>query len=369
VRDLKYRELVIDQSYVEVDQEIKTQELVPAAKAFIRNMDRLTELVNAPHFLVQVATNLEYHTSSMLESKLSVDERRGLYGLSGRKPSEHALSIREEVRAQWIALYKKDETDFYHKPKKPGTLVQSLLDNWPEATERPLDAIMSTIIVGTWTAFETLAGDLWVRAVNRFPRLLSRLNGRPVRIDELARRKTSTGATGYMKRMNLRDDGGEADYFDVDDSSSKGITLGEIHKITRGSCDLSQSMGDLLVSTKKVKFTSLADIREAYSLAFSEKCKKARPDKIDEALADNRLKATSLVRNLLVHKGGVADSVYVDESKSAPTAPRLEAGTALALDGELSNSLVGPAILSGVNLIKSVDAFIYSAAGEMAPNG
>jgi hypothetical protein len=98
-------------------------------------------------------------------------------------------------------------------------------------------------------------------------------------------------------------------------------------------------MRDLLLAAQRVKFSSLEGIREAYSLAFSDEIKKARPGKIDEVLADHGLEATAFVRNLLVHKGGVVDTRFLEESEGVPIVPRLALGDKLLLDSDLVKSL------------------------------
>ena len=60
-----------------------------------------------------------------------------------------------------------------------------------------------------------------------------------------------------------------------------------INQLTRGTYDISHCMGDLL--RVRFKFTTLFGIREAYSTAFSDDDKKARPATIDAALSNSAL--------------------------------------------------------------------------------
>ena len=120
-------------------------------------------------------------------------------------------------------------------------------------------------------------------------------------------------------------------------------------------------MGELWVLSERVRFTKLSDIREAYSMAFSEKIKEARVHKIDESLSEKSLDALSLVRNLLVHRAGYADPSYLRQAKSIPHAPKPTKGKRLLLNGELACSLVNPVIDCSIKLIKGVDAWIQCA--------
>src|SRR5262249_47507032 len=99
-------------------------------------------------------------------------------------------------------------------------------------------------------------------------------------------------------------------------------------------------------------------IRDAYSSAFSEKEKKARTADIDSALADKALNALSAVRNLIVHKAGVADSEYAEKAKNAPTAPQLKQGDKLQLTGAICRTLIDDAVKSSIKVIKGVDSWL-----------
>ena len=219
-----------------------------------------------------------------------------------------------------------------------------------------LEAWMASMLVGAWTAFECLAGDLWVKSVNIQPQYLAGLTGAPNRISKQARDKARGG---HEKAKNDKvEESVSADDDAYEPSSKLSLTLGDLCKITRGKYDLGDKMGSLLAEAKQVQFTSLANIREAYSLAFPEKVKNGRSRRIDGALADNSLDALSAVRNLIVHKAAKADAVYVADCKTAPTAPPLKEGESLLLDGALCRCLIDPVVKSGVELIRSVDSWL-----------
>ena len=79
---------------------------------------------------------------------------------------------------------------------------------------------------------------------------------------------------------------------------------------------------------------------------------------MDSALADKSLDAMSAVRNVLVHKGGIADQVYVDDRVAAPAAPALEIGEEIQLDGKVVRDLIVPFLSSCTRLISAVDAWL-----------
>ena len=152
-----------------------------------------------------------------------------------------------------------------------------------------IETILSSMILGTWTAFETLAGDLWEEAINAHPAELAALRADEGRITKQANAVPSP-----------------------DDSSrgreSKSVKLTVLDAITKGTFALHDKWGTILRQSTKFNFQKLSGIRAAYSAAFS------RPvDEIDRALSSNDLDAINLVRNLIAHRGGVADQIYVDE--------------------------------------------------------
>jgi hypothetical protein len=232
----------------------------------------------------------------------------------------------------------------------------------PDELRELTNSLFASLLIGAWTAFETLASDLWVVAVNGSPAWLASLTGSSDRIELLSGIEPKSAVDTPESDEGGDDDSDE----ETTEYSMKKITLGEIHKATRGSFNLSDKMGDLLAADpKRLKFTSLSGIREAYSLAFSEKTKKVRTTAIDAALSDRGLDAISLVRNVLVHRAGVADPIYREDAKSVPTAPKLELNEKLVLTADMARDLILPAILCGRKLLMAVDAWLKVAASRI----
>ena len=79
------------------------------------------------------------------------------------------------------------------------------------------------------------------------------------------------------------------------------------------------------------------------------------------AANNQAIDALSLIRNLLVHKSGLVDKRYQDESVGIPLlAPfnSLAEGEAIRIDGKTVAALVDPTLESGYILIESVDAWL-----------
>jgi hypothetical protein len=195
-----------------------------------------------------------------------------------------------------------------------------------------LEGLYWSQVIGAYTAFETLVGDLWEAAINCHPGTLSELSGKRSRIKSSVDHKAN--AFDYNTSKN--------------DESFKSATLQSINRL---GYDLSTQMGTLL--RERVQFTSLRAIREAYSLAFSK-----HYDAIDKALANQSLDALSVARNVLVHRAGVADEAYRKHSNGLLNIPRANPGEVIGLDGEIVVGLVDPMLESVSALIKAVDQWI-----------
>jgi hypothetical protein len=212
------------------------------------------------------------------------------------------------------------------------------------------------MIVGTWTAFETLAGDLWIATLNAHPRDLDRLSGEEKRIHKAARKQREAiekGTTLPPDKPTSRQQEGE-----------KEIQIKAIYEVTEGSYDLSARMGELLRA--KVDFTTLYDIRRAYSLAFDyRKVGRKVTDAVDESLSDTALDALAQVRNIIVHKAGITDTEYETHRTTLPTMPQVEKGQQVLLNGEKVRDLVTPVVASCVKLLTSIDSWLDS--GSVSP--
>jgi hypothetical protein len=191
--------------------------------------------------------------------------------------------------------------------------------------------MFSGYITGTWTAIETMLGDLWEAALNTHPKKLATLNGRPRRDANKPKQTNQTGGESDKK--------GEDKKFD--------LNLVEKHDFDLRSC-----MGTIFRFERRFEFTRLSSTREAYLRAFSEKS-----SRVDSAIGHRSIDAISAVRNLLLHKAGVADDEYVKQQNIFPI-PRADKGQPIQLDGQNTSDLIRPAISSSKSLMIAVDDWI-----------
>jgi hypothetical protein len=171
-----------------------------------------------------------------------------------------------------------------------------------------LEALLSSIVVEAWIAFETLASDLWVRAVDLSPTLRKRVNARTPRAD----------------RSDLQ--------------------LPEQLQI-----DPARRFGSSLREARKVSFQRLPYIVRNYEIAFGAKIKSAFK-------ADNSyIYALSAFRNAIIHNGGRADAEFVKRVADFKEFALIKPKQKLKLDGDLVARLRTSAATVGANLLHFAD--------------
>jgi hypothetical protein len=279
---------------------VQTPELEPVARAFVDNVRMLEELKVFPFFSVGAAYN---HGRTIGGAAVVAS------GSIAEIPadSEHYEVYRSAHASLHRCLPKDADIDVFYQ--KSTSLFATVAAN----AEAGVEAWLSAQIVSSWTAFETLAGDLWEAALNSHPHGLSELKG-----------KNAPG--------------------------EKTVQIGLLQKY---SFDISNAMGTLLKETRT--FDSLEDIRKNYALAFY-----TDDAKITEALSGNLLDTLSSVRNLLVHRGGVVDELYLRRTKSLLLAPKSDIGERIKLDGDIVEELSSAMKLLGASLVQAVDEWLIA---------
>jgi hypothetical protein len=343
MRDYKFAEAEkFDPSYKTCADGLKTVALTETVKAFVSNMERVASLADFPINVVDISTTwarLGTQACLRLVSKpmLDQDDLQKDPDLMDKLTEEMAPLMKEWATKQLnVSEYAKSHE---HAIKQLNGYLSL------EDPVSGIEGILAALLTGTWTAFETMAGDLWVAALNAQPEGLAQLTGRPARIAKLA------GETSRGDEDDLS--GAEST---VGPDESKVVRLNDIQALTHGDYDIRHKMGSLLRG--RFKFVTLSGIRQAYSAAFSEQEQNARTASIDSALANKALDAMSIVRNIIIHKAMVADQEYVRKAKRCPLAPQIQAGDRLQLDGVICCTLISPVVAASVGLIKAVDTWL-----------
>ena len=176
-----------------------------------------------------------------------------------------------------------------------------------------MTALLSTIVLESWTAFESLASDLWVAAVDQGP-------------------KDIRNRVMLSKTLLVPDD---------------QITAEKIHEL---EYDSSRQLGSFLRDVGKVSFQKLDYIRRFYCAAFGKEI-----DQLFEKTEDGYIFALSAFRNALIHKAGKADRRFVKTVARFEEFRSINPKDHLMLDGEIVRKLHNSAIVLGWELIGFVD--------------
>ncbi len=286
------------------------------------------------------------HEVSWRSKELQLSETLAIYEITGKLVFDGSVS--REVRNKVYELSKKTFDDKRHSVHTSTSLrygdTYDIIRNDMKIVFRQL---MHSQIVMCWTAFETLACDVWICAVDEHPRILALLSGEPKRIGRLAR------SAGQRK---------DDDIAETDAARKRGLSLKVISDETRSTFKIDTRMGHLLYSCDFVKFIKLSSIREAYSSAFAQQHKRTGLSGIDESLSSNSLDAISAIRNLIVHKGGVADDEYMACVNRNVGLPVAKEGEAIMLEGKFVGELITEFVDACLKLIVSTDDWISEGA-------
>jgi len=187
----------------------------------------------------------------------------------------------------------------------------------PQLAGDAVQATMAAMLIGLWTAFESLAQDMWIAAVD----------ARPL---PLAQRVIEPGAdlkTGEQ---------------------SKSISW---KVISSAGFNLRPCMGQILLRERKVDFQQLKGTRAAYNVAFA--------GEFETIFEKHHLELFRLetVRNLFVHKGGLVDRKFVDRMGNEPGMAET-VGRSLSVNGEYVAHKANVVAVCSMQLAQAVDKWL-----------
>jgi hypothetical protein len=313
-RDLKLQHLVRLRLFSRPP--VQTTLLAGTADAFVRNSLQVKSLSLFPLLAIQATVQRE---------RIEAGALMRLTGSVDRLPEGDSRI--EELRALDLEMW--DEFLSIDKAAASKERAEDGLKHAMFAVQRiagisPLpegvDSWLSAQVVGGWTAFETMAGDLWEAALNCHPHGLSELKGKQAPLPVDARQNAKTIPLTIFQRYKF---------------------------------DLSKSMGTIL--RERRGFDTLENIRGAYLEAFFSDA-----TEIENILSSSALDTLNAVRNLIVHRAAIVDQKYLGRTKSLPTAPRADVGKPILIDGEVIANLVQPVFELGCRLIVAVDNWLLT---------
>lgn len=188
-----------------------------------------------------------------------------------------------------------------------------------------VDSTFSGAIVNVWTAFETLAADLWVVCVNLRPRLGS---------------------------IALATEPGSDDTEEQVVAKARKQHRFTVQKLFN-TPNVMNSIGTLL-RDDWAKFTRREGILDAYFTVFGRD-----EERLKFILKSEKLKHLSALRNVLVHKAGVADEEFLRMTKNDSRLSQFSSGEKVLLNGEIVCEFCNEVERLGSELIKFVDDWLH----------
>ena len=273
----------INTSYREVCRDFNKREVKKAVTAFARNLDRVVAM-------------------SVLFG--------GLIG---------ALCIastgkRRRMRERPIT------TDFDRLSDVINHLVDGAHIESHEKAQQGFELILSGMIVGSWTAFETLAGDLWEQCLNSRPEM------------------------GF-KALGIKD------AEDGNDDEEKRRMAFPFGLLRQWDYDLKARMGTLLRTMKKHDFGTHGGMARAYSKTFNSGA-------TNIVFHDQTLRWLAATRHVIVHNGSIADDEFKKKVAEHPSLRSTELDKPVPINGVLVRELVDSASSQGVALISFMENWL-----------
>jgi len=286
-----------DLSYAEIGSALTHQEYKEIAESFSASLNRLMSFFELPLQLIYWS------------SRVAVVKQKARYRC-GVSPEDDSRDHDPPIKQMFLNVFEEATKAGGNELKFSAGVLAGLLGDQsgpgiPPAREG-VEAVLAAMVMASYAAFETLAADLWVAALNRHT----------VLADNWADKKKD-------KQITMKDMSGYG-------------------------WNLSKSAGTLLRQSKRISFESLNDIRQAYSQAF-----KGEHDRVFEECPE--LIIAEKTRHLFAHRGGLMDQKFIEQMKGNPQYASAAAGERLRLTGPIAGSHVAACTGCGISLLKTVD--------------
>ncbi|HEX8773642.1 MAG TPA: hypothetical protein VF735_08515 [Pyrinomonadaceae bacterium] len=285
---------------------IKSPQLLLVATAFAKNISDISHLLNLPETLLaygkmqlQAFTYFIYFTDA---AKIQDWKNKTQQELVAELTNEFARLFeqhQDKILKNVPDLARKDLVDLI-------VARQEIRDS--------LRSFLAAATTSAWSAFETLASDMWFIVLNTQPKFAHRA------VNNAGRLKDEKGG-GLLDRR-----------FSVDD-------------IARYGFDLREHMGDLL--KEKFKFSILEGIQNAYLAAFGNF------KDIETVFIGKDLCELEATRHLILHRSGVVDKKFIRKINTS-----LNLGDNVPLNGAIVSRFVNASIEAGVRLITIMDELL-----------
>jgi hypothetical protein len=310
----------------DIDATIKKIDRLPATKIptdrFEANVTRIACMSGSPWQFIR-----DYMVAGHLFGEAT---RRATNGREWRygelTPGQLRLAIREYNRLhRALTPRKRRNVEKGLAIANAKEAFNRLLSSSGERRQFGVEAIMASIIVSSWTAFEVLAEDLWVSSVNARPRL-----GMIVLDAEL---KDSDAPKEVERKQGV--------IFEL-----------PVWTMLDPKFKIQKRMGDLLRNYNRSWVT-----RDGPTKTY----RKTFPDlkgQVTAIFGDKKLRWAESTRNAIVHNSGHADKQFLAGTQDHPVFKTVQDKTAIPINGEIAHELCMGAIGGAVSLLDFVNSWL-----------
>ena len=282
---------------------LENLELRNIAKVIHENLIQISITLAMPHFLitdsVRNVKHFEYLLMGAVETKNKIQP----------ETIEAQNQLNEFIKAKFKENTKQHSED--------GRKLLNTIRSKMPYIEGAIRTLALNSLVNTWTIFESASKEIWIYLLNNYQDKF--LN------DVLESKGVS----------------------EVEGISGKLVSISFLGKY---GFNINGKLGEILVN--KYDFTSCSGIRKAF--ADFDKTKKDQ----FEFLNDQFLFQLEILRNLIVHKAGLIDDVYLNRC----SIPNQTIGKRVIIDIEAYSNLENAVILAMVSLLKICDQLIKDAS-------
>lgn len=309
---------IFDKSYKDLLGKMRREELKPLAATFAGNCDRVFQLQAA---LINTAFNMIW--LARVDRSIRINRGIALDDVAADQNPAYSEDIKSAL-GELITARSQPDYDWEEQWNVGAASISHLSSNGL-MMDTGIMALMASMVIDGWMCFESLALDLWVEMVNRFPDPLARnvLAGKP------------------------------APEGDVSQKDQRSINM---DVFVEYGFDLSSHMGDLLLGQRKVSFASVKTVVAAYKTTF-------RNDYTEDLIPSDPLRRLESLRNLYAHRGGKVDLGFMRNWRGVPTVHPLEVGQNYVVTGEIVQEYMDAVVKSGCDLILFADRWFDDHAG------
>lgn len=304
----------------------RTECLAAVDAAFRANIRRIIAVIISAPILAHVSAR---HQKMQMEAVFAVLNKVSLDAkdLEDEELRSRLLTKFHEICAADAASFTEDPQAADKAMLEGMEALQLFINANPDSHWAvALDANMASMLLSAWTAFEVLAGDLWVASLNARPRL---------------------GFTALGAEPNA------ADNEDEQERKRKLTFPIPVRLLQKWDYDLKDRMGTLLRRIKKWDFARRQDTKDAYIKAFG----KSESELVD-IFDDQKVRWLSAIRNAIVHNGQIADQEFVTLVAKHPTLSAISEGDNIRLESGMVADLINAMIDRGIALMGFVDVWL-----------